>query len=162
MRVETARRVLGTVISTAAIFLLPTTASAQTPRCSIGMLEGAWLFATGVGQLGTQPPLAERVRGKQLTAVGTMNIDARGNVSGRFDQNTVDVRAVRATYTGRITLEADCTGTLALITSGGATRTDSLVVLLRQDPLLSEIWGMSQVSEVALTYVAKRIADSSR
>jgi hypothetical protein len=146
----------------AAILGVPAVGYSDTAACSIGMVEGAWVFATGIGQLGSQPPLAERIRGKQITAIGTLNIDARGDVSGRFDQTVGDIGPVSATYTGRLTLRDDCSGSVSLITSGGTARTDSIVVVANGQSPATEIWGMSRENFVTWTYVAKRTASSPR
>ena len=154
-------RAPATFVMAAILLVAPVSARAQTPACSVSQLEGAWVFATGIGQLSAVSPLlSARVRGKQLTAIGTINIDARGNASGTFVQTVADVGAANNTYTAQITVNADCTGTVSLTTGSGATRTDSIVIMIGRDPLVSEYWGMSQVDAIMLTYTARRIAPS--
>lgn len=150
-------RAVGTLVATAAIILVvPATARGQAPPCTVGMLQGAWVFATGIGELGTQAPLPPSLQGKHITAIGTMNIDGLGNISGVFDNTIGDVGGnLNVTYAGTVTLDADCRGTLQFTTSEGASRTDSIVVVLRGAH--AEFWGMSQNPLVLWTYTARRI-----
>ena len=53
----------------------------DTISCSIQTIADEWLFATGVGEIAATP--ADDPTG--ITAIGTMNIDKLGNVSGKFD-----------------------------------------------------------------------------
>ena len=149
-------RALVKVVVAGTILAVPALAMGQTPPCTVGMLEGAWVFATGIGELGTQAPLPGAIQGKHITAIGTMNIDGRGNVSGIFDNTIGDVGGnLNVTYAGTVTVNADCRGTLQFTTSTGSSRTDSIVVLLRREE--SELWGMSQNHLTLWTYTARRI-----
>ena len=73
-------------ISTA-IFVLAAawsgTATADDARCDTQNMAGRWLFATDVGHQMLLP-------GGDITAIGTMNIDRAGNLSGKFDATVQD------------------------------------------------------------------------
>jgi hypothetical protein len=118
----------------------------QGRSCSIRSLAGRWVFATEVGQF---PAF-----GGDITAIGTMNIDREGNVSGEFDA-TVASRAFLANiaYSGSVTVEEDCTGTLTFETSAGTVRTDSIAVVAQ-----NEMWGMSQDPGNLWTYRVRRLS----
>jgi hypothetical protein len=114
--------------------------------CSVQDIAGRWVFATGVGQL---PAL-----GGDITAIGTMNIDAEGNLDGRFDVTVATVRFLPGVpYSGSVVVNDDCTGTLRFVTGAGTVRTDSIVVLGRED-----MWGMSQNPANLWTYTVRRIS----
>lgn len=150
-------KALGTVLVTGMMVMVPASTHGQTRPCSVGMLEGAWVFATGIGHLSAQPPIPEAVRGRDITAMGTINIDGRGNLSGTYDNVIADVgSSLRVTFVGTVTVNTNCTGTLAFTDSRGASRTDSIVVILRGEQ--SELWGMSRNHLLLWTYTAKRIA----
>lgn len=118
--------------------------------CSTRSLAGRWIFATDVGQF---PDF-----GGDITAIGTMNIDKKGNVSGEFDFTVAQVVfGPDITYEGSITVGADCTGTLHFVTSDGGERTDSIAVVGN-----GEMWGMSQDILNLWTYRARRISKKSR
>ena len=144
---------LATVLATVLVMvLLPTTqALPGTFSCSIQTIADEWVFATGVGEIALIPG----VDPTGITAIGTMNIDKQGNVSGKFD-NTVArlVFVPNTTYSGTVIVNPDCTGTLSFTTSGGAMRTDSIAILGNG----SEIWGMSQDPLNLWTYTVKRIS----
>ncbi len=135
-----------------AMVLLPTTqALPGTFSCSIQTIADEWLFATGVGEIAATP--ADDPTG--ITAIGTMNIDKLGNVSGKFDFTVSrQVSQTNVGYIGTVTVNPDCTGTLSFTTSGGASRTDSIAILGNG----SEIWGMSQDPLNLWTYTVKRIS----
>lgn len=142
------------VVST--ILAVPTRAIGQTPPCRVGLIEGAWLFATHVGHFSSQPQVPERLRGKDITAVGTMNIDGRGNISGTFDYTLADVGSfLNNTYAGTVIVNGDCTGTLSFTDSTGATRTDSIAVFIRRDQ--AELLGMSRNHLLMWTWTARRL-----
>lgn len=117
--------------------------------CSIQRVAGSWLFGTDVGHhLGF---------GGDITALGTMNIDREGNLSGVFDVTVSGVTFLPGnTYAGTVTVNPDCTGTLTFVTSGGNSRTDSIAVLSQQ-----EMWGMSQDPGNLWTYDIRRISGPS-
>ena len=120
--------------------------------CSTNMLAGRWVFATGIGHNAIEGP--NRPPPGDITAIGTMNIHRGGALEGVFDV-TFERAAFRAAipYSGTVTVNADCTGTLSFTTGAGTTRTDSIVVLNRY-----EIWGMSQDPKNQWTYSARRLA----
>ena len=55
----------------------PAAADDERRACSVRKIAGRWVFATGVGQF---PAF-----GGDITAIGTMNIDREGDLSGKFD-----------------------------------------------------------------------------
>lgn len=122
-------------------------------ECRTGMLAGSWLFATGIGhqQLGAPAPPAG-----DITAIGTMNIDRRGQLEGRFDATFEGAAFLPGvTYAGSAMLNEDCTGTLSFVTANGTARTDSIALVERD-----LFWGMSQDPNNLWTYRAGRISSS--
>jgi hypothetical protein len=120
-------------------------------RCSIKAVVGKWIFATGVGHQMLGPPFPD---GKNITAIGTLNIDRHGNLSGQFDATVQDFTFLPAiAYNGAITVNKDCTGTVTFITSVGTMRTDSIAVISRDEML-----GMSQDPANLWTYQVRRIS----
>ena len=114
--------------------------------CSTKDMAGGWLFATDVGHIFDF--------GGDITAIGTMNIDRRGNLAGTFDatvQNVIFLPDI--TYEGTIVVNSDCTGHLTFVTSLGAIRTDSIAVVSR-----TEFWGMSQDFNNLWNYSVRRIS----
>jgi hypothetical protein len=75
------------------------------PSCTISNIAGSYAF-TAIGSVSpsTDTPFA---------AVGVLNIDANGNASGSDTANALGV-AVARTFTGTITVNSDCTGTVNL------------------------------------------------
>lgn len=118
--------------------------------CSTNMLTGRWVFATGIGHNAIEAP--NRPPPGDITAIGTMNV-RRGVLEGVFDV-TFERAAFRAgiPYSGTVTVNPDCTGTLSFTTGAGTTRTDSIVLLNRY-----EFWGMSQDPNNQWTYSARRL-----
>jgi hypothetical protein len=150
-------RALSAIFFATMTVTLPGSATGQMPPCTVGMVEGTWVFATGIGQLSNQPPIPEPARGKQITAIGTIHIDGQGNISGAYDNTIADVGSfLNNTFVGTVVVNADCTGTLSFTDSRGASRTDSIVVLTRRDQ--SELWGMSRDHLLVWTYTARRIS----
>lgn len=134
-------------LTVAALLISLAAPALANPRCSNRTIAGNWLFATGVGQQKILP-------GGDITALGTMNIDSSGNVSGKFGVTLAEFMFLPdRTYTGSVTVNPDCTGTLTFVTSAGTVRTDSIAVV-NQD----EIWGMSQDPFNLWTYKVRRIA----
>lgn len=119
-------------------------------RCSLSMLAGRWFFATSIGHqaLVNAPPPGD------ITALGTMIIRRNGDVEGTFDvtfENAAFVEGVP--YTGTITVNPDCTGTLSFVTGAGTSRTDTIAILDRY-----EFWGMSRDPKNVWTYTARRVS----
>jgi hypothetical protein len=122
------------------------------PPCSVRSLAGAWVFATEVGQQKLLPAPGD------ITAIGTINIDETGNISGKFDFTVAEFGFFpNNVYTGTITVSKDCTGTVTFVTSAGTGRTDSIVVVSR-----SEMWSMSQDVMNLWTAKARRISKVAR
>lgn len=146
-------KVLATVL--VAGLLVPIAATADDDddkfRCSTRTIAGRWLFATGNGALlAPNPPFS----GETITALGTMNIDRQGNVTGTFDNTIAGFGSFEGnTYWGTVQVNADCTGRLHFTTSSGSMRTDSIAVLNR-----SEMWGMSLDETNPWTYTVRRVA----
>ena len=118
--------------------------------CSVEQLAGRWVFATDIGHQALQnaPPPGD------ITAIGTMNIQRTGDLEGTFDVTFQGAAAARGVlYSGTVTVNADCTGTLQFVTSRGTARTDSILVLNRY-----EILGMSLDPKNLWTYRARRLA----
>lgn len=151
----------GTVVRLATVIPLLWSITVSTPalardRCSTRTIAGRWMFATEVGQIdlslfgiGTE---GEAVAG--ITAIGTMNIDRNGNVSGEFDVTVAQFAFLSDNeYGGSVTVDPDCTGTLTFVTSAGTMRTDSIAVLSPR-----EMWGMSQDILNPWTYRVRRIS----
>jgi hypothetical protein len=131
----------------AALLFGPAPALANPP-CSVRSLAGAWVFATDVGQQMILPAPGD------ITAIGTINIDREGNISGKFDFTVAGFGFFpNNSYTGSITVNPDCTGTVTFVTSAGTGRTDSIVVVNR-----NEIWSMSQDIFNLWTARARRIS----
>lgn len=126
-----------------------------TERCSGKHMAVRWEFATSKGQqlLGVPfPP------GKDITAIGTMNIERDGSLSGKFDVTLAEsFFQPDFTYAGSIIVNPDCTGTITFTTSAGSAGTDSIVVVDR-----SEILGMSQDPNNLWTYQVRRISGNRR
>ena len=132
----------------------PALADDEGGPCSTRKIAGRWLFATEVGQINSvDPPLVG-----DITAIGTVNIDRDGNVSGEFDATVAELVFIpNVPYWGSVTVDPDCTGTLTFETGAGSVRTDSIVVLSNK-----EYWGMSQDPFNLWTYRARRIAGGQR
>ncbi|HUE87983.1 MAG TPA: hypothetical protein VMO26_18065 [Vicinamibacterales bacterium] len=136
-----------TLLGLGLVLATPAWAHAEGRRCSIQSIAGAWVFGTDVGQQKILP-------GGDITAIGTMNIDREGNVSGKFDVTVAEFGFFpNITYTGSVTVNPDCTGTLTFVTSLGTSRTDSIAVLGR-----TELWFMSQDPSNLWTGRARRIS----
>ena len=97
--------------------------SVANADCRTSKMAGRWLFATDIGHQMLLP-------GGNITALGTMRIDRRGNLSGVFDATVQDWMHLPAVkYTGKLTVRRDCTGTLRFVTEAGTERTDSIAVV---------------------------------
>lgn len=131
-------------VTTFAVRLGP--AGAEEGReCSVKHVAGTWLFATQVGHL--PAPAGD------ITALGTMNIDREGNVTGEFDVTIEpDTFGPGVPYEGSIVVSANCRGTLTFVTPMSA-RTDSIAILSD-----NEMWGMSQDPANLWTYEVRRIS----
>ena len=132
----------------AAAMLLSTTgwAGESSGDCSTQMLAGRWMFATEVGKQTFFP-------GGDITAIGTFRVDRAGNLKGKFDATVANLRFLPGVgFSGSVTVNPDCTGTLTFTTDAGTTRTDSIVVLSG--------WyarGMSQDVAFLWTYDMRRL-----
>ena len=123
--------------------------------CSTRVLAGKWVFATAIGHQALGGPFPP---GKDITAIGTMNIDRNGVLEGTFDATVQDTFFLPGnSYTGSLVVLPDCTGTLTFITSQGTARTDSIVVVNG-----SELIGMSQDPANLWTYQARRLGFKTR
>jgi len=124
-------------------------------QCDQKMLKGRWVFATSIGRQMLGAPFPP---GKDITAIGTMNIEKDGALSGVFDATVQDTFFLPDNeYNGSVVVNADCTGTLTFVTSQGTARTDSIVIVSR-----NEFLGMSQDELNLWTYEARRISGKSR
>jgi len=119
--------------------------------CSTRSMAGRWMFATGIGRQSLGPPFPE---GKDITAIGIFSVDRFGNVTGKFDATVQDFFFLpEISFTGSVTVNTDCTGTLTFVTSTGTARTDSIVVVSRREML-----GMTQDPSNLWTYQVRRLA----
>ncbi len=133
------------------IGLLPTAQALADGPCSTRSIAGRWVFATNVGRQMFGDPFPP---GKDVTAIGTMNIDRYGTLSGKFDVTVQDfISLLDVTYSGSVTVNPDCTGTLIFVTSTGTERTDSIVVVDRREML-----GMSRDPLNLWNYQVRRIS----
>jgi hypothetical protein len=115
-------------------------------RCSLRAASGHWIFATDVGQY--------PAGGGDITALGSFDVDGEGNVNGIFDATLATVAFIPGcVFSGKMTIEPDCRGTLTFETCTGAVRTDSIALVSR-----SEIWGMSQDPGNLWNYKARKIS----
>jgi hypothetical protein len=125
-------------------------ANADTGHCSVASLQGRWIFATEIGQQMLGGPFPAD---KDITAIGTLNVGRNGTVSGTFDATVEDTFFLPGIeYTGSITLNRDCIGTVTFITTAGTARTDTIALVARD-----EILGMSQDPANLWTYQARRL-----
>lgn len=123
--------------------------------CSTRELAGKWVFATAIGRQMLGAPFPPD---KDITAIGTMNVNRDGSLEGVFDATVQDTFFLPDnSYTGSLVVNRDCTGTLTFITSQGTSRTDSIVVVDN-----FELLGMSQDPANLWTYQARRIAFKGR
>jgi len=126
---------LAAVVTVVGLATVPAPAQNGERPCSVKYIAGTWMFATEVGQQAFIPD-----QEGDITAIGTMNIDGEGNVSGVFDNAVAGFAAgADIPYSGSVTVGPDCRGTLTFVTGSGFMRTDSIAVLNQ-----SEIWAMSQ------------------
>jgi hypothetical protein len=122
-------------------------------ECATRDLAGRWIFGTDVGQQLLFLPTSDG----NITALGTMNIDKQGNLSGEFDATVAGFIFLSAsTYSGSAVLHDDCTGTLSFETSDGTVRADSIALVGRD-----EVWGMSQDPSNLWTYEMRRLSGKS-
>lgn len=142
-------KVLTLIILLTGMSLFPTAQALADGPCSTRAIVGSWVFATAIGRQMLGFP-----EGKDITAIGTMNISRDGSVSGEFDATVQDtIFLPDNTYSGTVSVNRDCTGTLTFVTSTGTMRTDSIVVVDRD-----EILGMSQDPLNLWTYQVRRIS----
>jgi hypothetical protein len=119
--------------------------------CSTRMLAGRWMFATDVGH---QALLDKFPFPSDITAIGIFRVDRQGMIlDGVFD---VTVEAIGFKpgigFTGDVTVNPDCTGTLHFVTTIGTERTDSIIVL---GP--GRVRGMSRDFNNLWTYDMRRL-----
>jgi len=152
MRNSRSLRVLDRLAGITVLFGLaaaPALAQEGDRPCNIASIAGNWAFATGVEQQRLVPG-----QEGDLASVGIANIDKSGNVSGTFDRVIFQFGAfLDNTYTGSITVGADCRGTLTFVAGDGQMRTDSVVVL-SQD----EMRGLSRDTSNLGIYQIRRIS----
>ena len=139
------------LISLITIMTLFTRPAAADESCSVKHLAGSWIFATSIGRQALGAPFPAD---KDITAIGTMNINRDGTLSGTFDVTVQDFAFLPGVaYSGEVIVNPDCTGTISFETSVGSVRTDSIAVLSRR-----EIIAMSQDPMNLWTYQVRRIA----
>lgn len=144
-------KLLTTTILMLGIALFPSAQALGDEVCSNESIAGRWMFATGIGRQSLGPPFPE---GKDITAIGIFSADKFGYVAGSFDATVQDFLFLpNNTFTGSLTVNPDCTGTLTFITSAGSARTDSIVVVNRREML-----GMTQDPANLWTYQLRRLS----
>ena len=123
-------RTLATMTALVLGIMLATPAVAKD-KCSIRTIAGKWVFATETGHM-LSPVGGPGPHGRitDVTAMGTMNIDKAGNISGDFDISILGVAFIPdIPYTGLVTVNPDCTGSLNFSPASSTnTRTDSIVI----------------------------------
>ena len=140
-----------TLAATFAFLLLGNPTLADDGGCSVHDIKGKWIFATNIGRQSLGEPFPPD---KDITAIGTMNIERDGTVSGTFDVTVEDFAFVPGVvYTGEVVVNPDCTGTLTFVTTLGSVRSDSIAVVSRR-----EMIGMSQDPLNLWNYQVRRIA----
>ena len=148
-------KLIALAIAATLVFALPGEATHAGNGCSVKSIAGKWMFATGIGRQSLGAPFPP---GKDITAIGTMNINRDGSLSGTFDatvQDTIFLPGI--VYDGSVVINPDCTGTVSFVTSAGSVRTDSIVVLSR-----GRMLGMSQDPNNLWTYQIRRVAAGLR
>jgi hypothetical protein len=145
---ETVMKYLGILCALALIATPPAFATGEFESSNTRMLAGRWMFATDVGHQIRFPG------GGHITAIGVFRFDRQGTLlDGVFDATAENFRLLPGiTFTGSVVVNANCTGTLTFVTSGGVTRTDSIVVL---GP--GFVRGMSQDPDNLWTYEMRRL-----
>lgn len=130
--------------------LLPAAQAWADGACSTRSMAGRWMFATDIGRQSLGAPFPD---GKDITAIGIFSVDRAGNVAGHFDATVQDFSFLPdIAFTGSMTVNPDCTGTLTFVTTVGTARTDSIVVVSRR-----ELLGMSQDPSNLWTYQVRRL-----
>jgi len=115
--------------------------------CSVESIAGSWMFGTDVG-------MASGADNTPITALGTMNIDKAGNLSGVFNATVADIAFIaNCSYTGNVTVGSDCRATVNFVDCAGGSRTDSAVIVSND-----EMWGMSQDPDNLWTYRMQRVS----
>lgn len=142
-------KVLTMIILLTGMSSFPAAQALAHGTCSTRAIAGSWVFATAIGRQMLGFPA-----GKDMTAIGTMNIARDGSVSGTFDATVQDTVFLPGnTYSGSVDVNRDCTGTLTFVTSAGSVRTDSIVVVDRD-----EILAMSQDPLNLWTYQVRKVS----
>ena len=139
------------VLASIAFLTLLGRPAAADPGCSVKDIAGKWMFATSIGQQSLSDMLPP---GKDLTALGTMNIERDGTLEGVFDFTVEDEFFFPdVPYSGTVVVNPDCTGTISFVTGAGSMRNDSIAIVNRR-----EILAMSQDPANLWTYQIRRIA----
>jgi hypothetical protein len=129
--------------------LVPMAQALADSPCSTQAMAGRWVYASTVSQQVLAPGLPPIT----FSSIGTINVDRYGTISGKFDFTALDlVFFPDVAYTGSVNVNPDCTGTLYFLTSDGFERTDSIVVVDR-----NEMLGMSRDPLAVFTYQVRRI-----
>ena len=99
----------------AGLFVLALIASMAAPAhaagpCSLARAAGKWSFTDNGTVIGVGP----------RTAVGTLTLDASGNVSNGVATSSLNGAIADETFSGTYTVNPDCSGTISVtISSGG-------------------------------------------
>ena len=126
-------------------------ANTMMSTCSTVTIAGAWVFATDLGPI---------QGGGYVTALGTLNFDTHGNMSGKYDFNVPGFPGNwSGVQAGKVNVNPNCTGIMTFTwtdSTGEGTRTDSLVIARGG----REIWGMVADGSAVWTYKAERINEA--
>lgn len=95
-----------------------------------------------------------------MTALGTLNFDIHGNMSGKYDFNVAGFPGNwSGTQAGKVTVNPNCTGIMTFTwndSTGEGTRLDSLAIARSG----REILGMVADGSAVWTYKAERINET--
>ena len=98
---------LALVLVIGLVMALPAGVATAGNGCSVKAVAGQWLFATGIGRQMLGAPFPPD---KDITALGTMNINRDGSLSGTFDVTVEDFGFIPGiVYDGSLTVNPDCT-----------------------------------------------------
>src|SRR5258708_28622725 len=95
------RTLLGTIFAIGLIASMATPAYAGGPPCSLARAAGNWAFTDSGTVVGIGP----------RTAVGTLTLDAAGNLSNGVATSSLNGAIANETFSGTYKVNPDCTGT---------------------------------------------------
>jgi hypothetical protein len=99
-----ARRLLGAIFAIGLIAGMAAPAYAGGPPCSLARAAGNWAFTDNGTVVGVGP----------RTAVGTLTLDAAGNLLNGLATSSLNGAIDNETFSGTYTVNPDCTGTVSV------------------------------------------------